>query len=132
MIRTCIIVSQNWLDSYAVELFLFLMVVMNLPATLIGWCQMITFGRRIRAERTARPRPAPKHAAIPIYVAKSYADLARKARAASWRIERVGGGHHVAWISPAGIRVLAPSTPRQEPSPRFLATLRHAGLDVAA
>jgi hypothetical protein len=85
----------------------------------------------VRLALKRRPTSAPKHAAVAVYATKSYADLARKARAACWRIERAGS-HHVAWISPTGTRVFAPSTPRGGPSPSFLATLRRAGLDLAA
>jgi hypothetical protein len=56
-----------------------------------------------------------------------YRKLAQAARLAGWRIERTA--RHLAWISPAGQRVITPATPGDRRSPhKARASLRRAGL----
>jgi hypothetical protein len=121
--------------------FYFVLAVLGIPSSLVGLWQLAVYvhrgvtqirrSLRQRAEAHALDAARPERPALGARgVARSYRDLARKALAAGWQIQRRAG--HDAWTSPTGARVLVPSAPRGGPSPRFVAELRRAGLDFAA
>lgn len=63
-------------------------------------------------------------------IPRDYRQLAKKARAAGWKVTTTRGGH-LAWISPAGRTVYGPSTPSDRRSLRNVAgKLRRAGLKL--
>lgn len=63
-------------------------------------------------------------------VPEPYRKLARAAVRSGWRIERTGRSGHVAWISPEGRTVFAPTSPSDFRSYKNVITkLRHAGLN---
>jgi hypothetical protein len=64
---------------------------------------------------------------LPRKMPEAYRHLARAAVRAGWRIERTA--RHLAWISPAGLRIITPATPGDSRGYRnSLAALRRAGL----
>jgi hypothetical protein len=122
----------NWLAGHLVTFIVFVAALCAISGRSVrdlgSWLEKRrTQPRAVKPVASAAGRPALGTAKI----ARSYRALAQKVLSAGWRIERAGS-HHVAWVSPTGTRVLAPSTPRHDPSPRFLAELRRAGLDLVA
>jgi hypothetical protein len=68
---------------------------------------------------------------LPRKMPEAYRRLARAAVRAGWRIERTT--RHLAWTSPAGARVITPSTPGDSRGYRKdAARLRRAGLAAPA
>jgi hypothetical protein len=68
---------------------------------------------------------------LPRKMPEAYRRLARAAVRAGWRIERTA--RHLAWISPAGHRVITPATPSGRRGFRDdKARLRRAGLDTGS
>lgn len=142
--------SWAWLTATPVALITFIGTVIGIPASVITiW--LVVHNTVSRPAETPAPKPelapaAPDTRPVPAvltaapaerdapgaFVPRAYRDIARKALAAGWRIQSVG--HHAAWISPDGTRVLAPTTPRGgEASVReLMRRLRHAGLESAA
>ena len=64
---------------------------------------------------------------MPRKIPEAYRQAARAAVRAGWRIERTT--RHLAWTTPAGVRIITPSTPGDRRGYRHdLARLRRAGL----
>jgi hypothetical protein len=88
-------------------------------------------GQALPGQHRARKRPFENPPAgrprMPRKMPESYRRIARVAVRAGWRIERTA--RHLAWVSPAGQRVISPATPSDHRSSRDLAAgLRRAGL----
>jgi len=87
---------------------------------------------RLLASTTAAGRPVTRDRVAhrpckPRRLPEACRGLARRAVRAGWRIERTH--RHLAWISPAGQRIITPATPGDQRSVRHLTVqLRRAGL----